>query len=140
MLEKPLRAIGSGAAGKLPNSLCPMSWPLQFLNVRTMRNGKKINLSGSIDHERTEKGKRALAANRKCFTAILVITRHVGSIDRCGAYITGGTSSGMNFRVGDLAVNESQAATMSTNLQFLLDEVKRFIEKLNPGGFRVVTA
>jgi hypothetical protein len=46
----------------------------------------------------------------------------------------------MNFRVGDLAVNESQAATMSTNLQFLLDEVKRFIEKLNPGGFRVVTA
>jgi hypothetical protein len=48
----------------------------------------------------------------------------------CGAYITGGTASGMNFRVGDLAVNESQAATMSTNLQFLLDEVSPFIARI----------
>ena len=49
----------------------------------------------------------------------------------CGAYITGGTSSGMNFRVGDLAVNESQTANIgNANLQFLLDEVKQFIGKL----------
>jgi hypothetical protein len=46
----------------------------------------------------------------------------------------------MNFKVGDLSVNGSQATTMSTNLQFLLDEVKRFIEKLNPGEFRVINA
>jgi hypothetical protein len=74
-----------------------------------------------------------------CTDAEAVAIRNLGAV-YCGAYITGGTASGMNFRVGDLAVNESQAATMSTNLQFLLDEVKRFTEKLNPGGFRVVNA
>jgi hypothetical protein len=60
----------------------------------------------------------------------------------CGAYITGGTSSGMDFKVGDLSVNESQAATMSTNLQFLLDEARRVIAKLTEadGGFRAVNA
>jgi hypothetical protein len=46
----------------------------------------------------------------------------------------------MNFRVGDLSVNESQASTMSTNLQFLLDEAKRIITKLNEADFRVVNA
>ena len=74
-----------------------------------------------------------------CTDAEAVAIRNLAAV-YCGAYITGGTSSGMNFRVGDLAVNESQAAMMSTNLQFLLDEVKRFTEKLNPGGFRVVNA
>jgi hypothetical protein len=46
----------------------------------------------------------------------------------------------MNFRVGDLAVNESQASTMSTNLQFLLDEARRVIAKLNEADFRAVNA
>lgn len=74
-----------------------------------------------------------------CRDAEAVAIRNLAAV-YCGAYITGGIASGMSFRVGDLAVNESQAATMSTNLQFLLDEVKRFTEKLNPGGFRVVNA
>jgi hypothetical protein len=74
-----------------------------------------------------------------CSDAEAVAIRNLAAV-YCGAFITGGTSSGMNFRVGDLAVNESQATTMSTNLQFLLDEVKRFIAKLNAGDFRVVNA
>jgi hypothetical protein len=74
-----------------------------------------------------------------CTDAEAVAIRNLAAV-YCGAYITGGTSSGMNFKVGDLSVNESQASTMSTNLQFLLDEVKRFIEKLNPGDFRAVSA
>jgi hypothetical protein len=74
-----------------------------------------------------------------CTEAEAVATRNLAAV-YCGACITGGTSSGMNFKVGDLSVNGSQATTMSTNLQFLLDEVKRFIEKLNPGEFRVINA
>ena len=74
-----------------------------------------------------------------CTDAEAVAIRNLAAV-YCGAYITGGTSSGMNFRVGDLAVNASEATTMSTNLQFLLDEVNRFIAKLNAGDFRVVNA
>ena len=74
-----------------------------------------------------------------CTDAEAVAIRNLAAI-YCGAYITGGTSSGMNFKVGDLSVNESQASTMSTNLQFLLDEVKRFVKKLNPGDFRAIGA
>jgi hypothetical protein len=74
-----------------------------------------------------------------CTDAEAVAIRNLAAV-YCGAYITGGTASGMNFRVGDLSVNESQAATMSTNLQFLLDEVKRFVAKLNPADFRVIGA
>jgi hypothetical protein len=74
-----------------------------------------------------------------CTDAEAVAIRNLAAV-YCGAYITGGTSSGMNFKVGDLSVNESQASTMSTNLQFLLDEVKRFVEKLNPADFRVIGA
>ena len=74
-----------------------------------------------------------------CTEAEAVAIRNLAAVYR-GAYITGGSSSGMSFRVGDLQVNESQSATMGSNLQFLMEEVKRFIEKLNPGDFRAVTA
>jgi hypothetical protein len=75
-----------------------------------------------------------------CTKAQAVPIRNLAAV-YCGAYITGGTSSGMNFRVGDLAVNESQTNSVgNANLQFLLDEVKRFIAKLNAGDFRVVNA
>jgi hypothetical protein len=76
-----------------------------------------------------------------CTDAEAVAIRNLAAV-YCGAYITGGTSSGMNFRVGDLAVNESQASTMSTNLQFLLDEARRVIAKLKEAesGFRAVNA
>ena len=59
----------------------------------------------------------------------------------CGAYITGGSSSGLSFRVGDLSVDESQSANLgNANLEFLLEQVKRYIEKLNPSDFRAVNA
>ena len=78
-----------------------------------------------------------------CTDTEAVAIRNLAAV-YCGAYITGGTSSGMNFTVGDLSVNESQAATMSTNLQFLLDEARLVIAKLTEadgdGGFRVVNA
>jgi len=59
----------------------------------------------------------------------------------CGAYITGGSSSGLSFRVGDLSVDESQSANVSNaNLQFLLDQAKAVIGKLNAAEFRAVNA
>ena len=74
-----------------------------------------------------------------CTEAEAVALRNLAAV-YCGAYITGGTSSGMNFRVGDLSVNESQASTVSTNLQFLLDEARAIIRKLNEADFRAVNA
>ena len=59
----------------------------------------------------------------------------------CGTYITGGTSSGLSFRVGDLSVDESQSANVSNaNLQFLLDQAKMVIARLNAAEFRAVNA
>lgn len=57
--------------------------------------------------------------------------------------ITGGTASGLSFRVGDLAVSESSTTSSglsSGNLQFLLDEARRIIALLNKADFRAVTA
>jgi hypothetical protein len=52
----------------------------------------------------------------------------------CACKVTGGSASGLSFRVGDLAVNESSGATPSglsrENLQFLMSEAQRIIEKL----------
>ena len=52
----------------------------------------------------------------------------------CACKVTGGSASGLSFRVGDLSVNESSGATPSglsrENLQFLLSEAQRIIEKL----------
>lgn len=75
-----------------------------------------------------------------CTEVEAVAIRNLAAV-YCGAYITGGTSSGLSFRVGDLSVDESQSANVgNANLEFLLDQVKRFIEKLNPGVFRAVSA
>jgi hypothetical protein len=75
-----------------------------------------------------------------CTDAEAVAMRNLAAV-YCGAYITGGTSSGLSFRVGDLSVDETESANVSNgNLQLILDQVKRFIEKLNPGDFRVVSA
>jgi hypothetical protein len=50
----------------------------------------------------------------------------------CACKITGGSASGLSFRVGDLAVNESSGTTPSglsrENLQFLMNEALRIIE------------
>jgi len=52
----------------------------------------------------------------------------------CACKVTGGSASGLSFRVGDLAVNESSGTTPSglsrENLQFLMSEAQRIIEKL----------
>jgi hypothetical protein len=52
----------------------------------------------------------------------------------CACRLTGGLASGLSFRVGDLAVNESsntsQSGLSSSNLQFLMNEVTRILEKL----------
>lgn len=57
--------------------------------------------------------------------------------------ITGGIASGLSFRLGDLSVSESSSTNSGLsggNLQFLLDEAKRIISKLNPPDFRAVNA
>jgi hypothetical protein len=52
----------------------------------------------------------------------------------CACKVTGGSASGLSFRIGDLAVNESSASTPNglsrENLQFLMSEAERIIEKL----------
>lgn len=61
----------------------------------------------------------------------------------CACRITGGSASGLSFRVGDLSVNESSSTSgglSSGNLQFLLDEAKRIIAELNKADFRAVNA
>lgn len=60
-----------------------------------------------------------------------------------GCRITGGSASGLSFRIGDLSVSESSSTAgglSGGNLQFLLDEAKRIIAKLNPPDFRAVNA
>jgi hypothetical protein len=75
-----------------------------------------------------------------CTDAEVVAIRNLAAV-YCGAYITGGTSSGLSFRVGDLSVDESQSANVSNaNLQFLLDQAKAVIAKLNAADFRAVNA
>lgn len=62
----------------------------------------------------------------------------------CACKVTGGSASGLSFRVGDLSVNESSSSSQgglsSGNLQFLMSEAQRIIDKLNDPGFRAVTA
>jgi hypothetical protein len=52
----------------------------------------------------------------------------------CACKVTGGSASGLSFRVGDLSVNESSSATPNglsrENLQFLMNEAERIIENL----------
>jgi len=75
-----------------------------------------------------------------CTEAEAVAIRNLAAV-YCGAYITGGTSNGLSFRVGDLSVDESQSANVSNaNLQFLLDQAKAVIARLNVADFRAVNA
>jgi len=52
----------------------------------------------------------------------------------CACKVTGGSASGLSFRVGDLSVNESSSSSQSglsrENLQFLMSEAQRIIDKL----------
>jgi len=52
----------------------------------------------------------------------------------CACKVTGGSASGLSFRIGDLSVNESSSSSQSglsrENLQFLMNEAQRIIENL----------
>jgi hypothetical protein len=77
-----------------------------------------------------------------CTAQEAVAIRNLAAI-YCACRITGGSASGMSFRVGDLQVSESASTASglsSGNLQFLLDEARRIIAKLNQADFRAVTA
>jgi hypothetical protein len=77
-----------------------------------------------------------------CTAQEAVAIRNLAAI-YCACRITGGSASGMSFRVGDLQVSESASTASglsSGNLQFLLDEARRIIAKLNQADFRAVSA
>jgi hypothetical protein len=78
-----------------------------------------------------------------CTAAEAVAIRNLAAI-YCACRITGGSASGLSFRVGDLAVNESASSSpsrlSSNNLQFLMNEAMKIVEKLNQADFRAVTA
>ena len=77
-----------------------------------------------------------------CTATEAVPIRNLAAI-YCACRVTGGSASGLSFRVGDLSVNESSSTSgglSSGNLQFLLDEAKRIIAKLNKADFRAVNA
>ena len=52
----------------------------------------------------------------------------------CACKVTGGSASGLSFRIGDLSVNESSSSSESglsrENLQFLMNVAQRIIENL----------
>lgn len=52
----------------------------------------------------------------------------------CACKVTGGSASGLSFRIGDLSVNESSSSSQgglsNDNLQFLMSEAQRIIDKL----------
>lgn len=52
----------------------------------------------------------------------------------CACKVTGGSASGLSFRVGDLSVNESSSSSQSglsrENLQFLMNEAQRIVDRL----------
>ena len=78
-----------------------------------------------------------------CTSAQAEAIRNLAAI-YCACRITGGSAAGLSFSVGDLAVNESSSTgpsgLSSGNLQFLLDQAIKIIEKLKGVGFRAVTA
>ena len=78
-----------------------------------------------------------------CTAAEAVAIRNLAAI-YCACRITGGSASGLSFRVGDLTVNESTSSSpsglSSNNLQFLMNEAAKIIEKLNQADFRAVAA
>jgi hypothetical protein len=77
-----------------------------------------------------------------CTAAEAVAIRNLAAI-YTACRITGGSASGLSFRVGDLQVSESSSTNSGLsggNLQFLLDEARRIIAKLNQADFRAVAA
>jgi len=78
-----------------------------------------------------------------CTAAEAVAIRNLAAI-YCACRITGGSASGLSFRVGDLTVNESTSSSpsglSSNNLQFLMNEAMKIVEKLNQADFRAVAA
>jgi hypothetical protein len=77
-----------------------------------------------------------------CTAQEAVAIRNLAAV-YCGARVTGGAASGLSFRVGDFSVSESsssQGGLSGGNLQFLLDQAKEVIRKLNAASFRAVTA
>ena len=75
-----------------------------------------------------------------CTAAQAVPIRNLAAI-YCACKVTGGSASGLNFRVGDLSVDESSSGGGSglsgSNLQFLMNEVQRFIDRFKT-DFRMV--
>ena len=58
----------------------------------------------------------------------------------CVCRVSGGSAIGLSFRVGDLSVDESSpsgSGLSGGNLQFLMNEVQRFIDKFKT-DFRMV--
>jgi len=78
-----------------------------------------------------------------CTAQEAVAIRNLAAI-YCACRVTGGSASGLSFRVGDLTVNESASSSpsglSSNNLQFLMNEAMKIVEKLNQADFRAVAA
>jgi hypothetical protein len=76
-----------------------------------------------------------------CTDIEAVAIRNLAAI-YCACRITGGYASGLSFKVGDIAVNESSSSSSlgAGNLQFLLDQAVKVIEKLKGPQFRAVNA
>ena len=77
-----------------------------------------------------------------CTAQEAVAIRNLAAI-YCAARVTGGSASGLSFSVGDLSVSESTSSAgglAGGNLQFLLDQAKAVIAKLNQADFRAVSA
>jgi len=68
-----------------------------------------------------------------CTEIDAVAIRNLAAI-YCACRLTGGSASGLSFRVGDLSVNESGSTSSSglsnSNLQFLMNQVERILEEL----------
>jgi hypothetical protein len=68
-----------------------------------------------------------------CTAIEAVAIRNLAAI-YCACRLTGGSASGLSFRVGDLTVNESGSTSSSglsnSNLQFLMNQVERILEEL----------
>jgi hypothetical protein len=75
-----------------------------------------------------------------CTTQEAVAIRNLAAI-YCATRVTGGSASGLSFKVGDLSVSESSSSNgglSGGNLQFLLDQAKDIIERLCFAPFRAV--
>jgi hypothetical protein len=77
-----------------------------------------------------------------CTASEAVAVKNLAAI-YCACKANGGSASGLGFRVGDLSVSESSSNTasgLSNTLQFLLDQVQKYVESVDASDFRAVTA